>query len=84
MTSTSSGCDIPPEPVEYTILVRGSLDEALQESYPDVMLLQVEGDTLLTGVAPHREHLFELLQHLNTSGVELLSASLSPPPHPGL
>jgi hypothetical protein len=70
---------VSPEPIEYTILIRGQLDDALQASYPQMVLLQVEGDTLLTGVVPHREHLFELLQHLAGSGVELLSASASPP-----
>jgi hypothetical protein len=79
MTRCASPESLSQEPVSYDILVRGSVDESIKLGFPGLMLAPADGNTLISGVFPLREHLFELLQHLADSGLEFLSASASPP-----
>ncbi len=78
MTSCPASDATAPGPVTYTIIVRGEVDEALPLGFPGLTVAQVEENTLITGVFPLRENLFELLRHLAEQGIEFLSASASP------
>lgn len=83
MPITPSPCGLIPEPVRYTILIRGQFEGVLHSDFPHMVITPVGGDSLLTGLAPHRDDLFALLRWLSDSGIELLSASASPPDDSG-
>ncbi len=68
----------PTEPIDYTILIRGYPSAGLLADHPHAELARVEENTLITGTAPQRDQLFDLLHQLVDAGFELLSASVSP------
>jgi hypothetical protein len=67
----------------YRIVVRSELSDRYASAFEGMEMETKEGQTILTGEVKDQPHLFGILNHLNSLGLELLSVqAFSEDAHP--
>jgi hypothetical protein len=68
----SLSCMSAASPAAYRIVVRGRLSERFQSAFCGMTLHSQDGATALVGTLADQSHLFGLLEHIHSLGLELI------------